>query len=130
MWYKQAWYHSNNSMQVEITHTANHLRYELNNYSDVTWKQHSLLRSNIIFRETPGSLVITLKSKKRRMIVAFVATNYKKSLYVHYKKQLHIKFKLKRGKHCQDIVIKKQEFCWLILYPSSKLKSFLGLSFL
>ena len=52
-----------------------------------------------------------LKSKERRMIVGFIANKYKKCLHVNYQKQLYIKIKLTRGKHCQDIDIKKREFC-------------------
>ena len=38
---------------MEITHTINHSQYDLNKYSGVPWKQRSLSKSNIIFRETP-----------------------------------------------------------------------------
>ena len=41
------------------------------------------------------------------MIVSFTENKYKKWIYVHYQKQLYIKVMLKRGKYCQDIVVKK-----------------------
>ena len=57
--YKQTRYYSNKHIQMEITQTANHSQHQLNKYSGVPWKQHSLLKSNAIFREIPGSVVIT-----------------------------------------------------------------------
>ena len=49
---------------MEITQTANHSQYDLNKYSSVPWKQHSVIRkSNIILRETPSSIV-SLKGQK------------------------------------------------------------------
>ena len=42
-------------MQIEITHTANHSQCKLNKNSGVPGKQYSLSKSNIIFRENPGS---------------------------------------------------------------------------
>ena len=58
-----------------------------------------------------------LRSNKCRMIVGFIASKYKKCLYVQkcLYEQLYIEVKLTRGKYCQDIVIKKREFCLLIL---------------
>ena len=38
---------------MEITHKINHSQYDLNKYSGAPWEQRSLLKSNIIFRETP-----------------------------------------------------------------------------
>ena len=46
-------------MYMEITNTANHSQYELNKYSGLPWKQHRLPKSVILFRDTPGSVVIT-----------------------------------------------------------------------
>ena len=43
-------------MQMKITHAMTHSQYELNKYSGVPWKQCSLSKSNIIFRETPSSV--------------------------------------------------------------------------
>ena len=70
-----------------------------------------------------------LKSKKRRIKVDFIANKYKKCLYVHYQKQLYVKVKLTRGKYCQDIVIKKREFCYLILQLLPKWKFFWNLGY-
>ena len=47
---------------MEITHAISQSQYELNKYSGVPWKRHSLLKSNIIFRETPSS-VLSLKEQ-------------------------------------------------------------------
>ena len=41
------------------SYTANHSLKENNKYSVVRWKQHSLSKSNIIFRESPCSVLIT-----------------------------------------------------------------------
>ena len=48
---------------MKITHTINNSQYKLNKYSGVPWKQHSLSILNIIFRETPNS-VVTLKVQR------------------------------------------------------------------
>ena len=45
-------------MHTEITNTASHSQYELNKYSGLPWKQHRLSKSSILFRETPGSVVV------------------------------------------------------------------------
>ena len=46
-------------MQMEISDTINLLQYELNKYSGVLWKWHSLSEPSISLKETSGSIVIT-----------------------------------------------------------------------
>ena len=43
---------------MKITRTINHSQYELSKYSGVPWKEHSLSKSNIIFRKTPSLVII------------------------------------------------------------------------
>ena len=81
MSFKQAHVNGNNSYSKPFT-------YELNKYASVPWKQPSLSKSNVIFREAPGSFD------------DFIANKYKKCLYVNYQKQLYIKVKVTRRKYC------------------------------
>ena len=92
-----------------LTHTVNHSQYKLNKYSGVPWKQQ-LIKIKLYLQRNSLLCCYHLKRRKRRMIVGFIASKYKKCLYVLYQKQLYIKVKVARRKYCQDIVIKKREF--------------------
>ena len=122
-----------NSLTNHITKKLSHDKNKHGIFQSNTWKWkkliqetthnthwtniHVLLENYIAYQnqtlssEKLQDLLLSLKAQKTQMMVGFIANKYMKCLYVHYQNQLYIKIKAKRRKYCQDIVIKKREFC-------------------
>ena len=114
------WYHSNKHMQIKITHVMkNHSQYELNKYSGVPWKQHCLSKLTLS-SEKPQALLLSLKAQKTQDDSWFHCKVVQKMPLSTLPGTVdnigqYIEVKLTREKHCQDIAIKKREFCKFML---------------
>ena len=68
-------------MQIKVTHKINHSQYDLTNIQ-VLLENNITYQNQALSSEKLQGLLLRLKLKKRKIIVGFIASKYKKCLYI------------------------------------------------